>query len=323
MNARSWLHNIGTCIVAVVAVGYGAIFNTTTSWLVADLALVLVGVSVISLLWPLSRLRVVAVDHRVAAYSPITFKLTPAAPVFGLVITANGQTIPLNRKRRGVFKAGLPRGVHEQIPLIARAYAPLGLFTKVHQLRLKQPLVVGPQPQQRLAHDIHQALAAHQQAQAMAQTANGDFDQLRPYRVGDPLNTINWKLTAAQGTMLRQTFRDPLDTTWWGACYGQADPAFERRLGVFTTLRHSQLWPQSFYLGETVQPHLTWTELATFKPVAAPAVLPLPPGVGLMVFAGATPDYQSLQDQYPRHPLLVVRITNDEFTLDLGGDAHG
>lgn len=323
MNARSWLHNTGTVLLAVAAVAYGAIFNTATSWLVADLALVLVGVSVLSLLWPLSRLRIQVQDHRAAAESPLTFKLTPAAPVFGLQITAAGTTIALNRKRIGVFAAGLPRGVHERLPLTARAYAPLGLFTKVRQLRPQAPVVVGPRPEQYLAQNIHQALAAYQQAQAMAQTASGDFDQLRPYRVGDPLNTINWKLTAAQGTMLRQTFRDALDATWWGAFYGLDDPAFERRLGAFTTLRHSQLWPQSFYLGETVQPHLTWHELATLEPVAAPARLPLPPGVGLMLFAGAAPDYQTLQRQYPRHPLLVVRITPTDFTLDLGGDAHG
>lgn len=321
MRAKSWRQNLTTLIFCGLGVLFGVVFNTNTSWLVADCALLLVALSGLSLLWPLSRLQLVATAHHQTADAPLTFKLTPAAPVFGLTLTSDRLALPL-KGRLGVLPAGLPRGVHTKLPIIARAYAPLGLLTKAHQLRPKTPIIVGPKAMRQEAEAVAQALASFHQAQALTAAASGEFDQLRRYRVGDPLNTINWKRTAATGIMLRQTFHDDVSTTWWGAFYGGVGPEFEQALGVFYALRHAQVFTQSFFLTDIAQAHLSWEALAKLQPATTPATLTLPPGVGLILVTAVSTPYAELVAQYPKHPLLVVRIEKTRFWLDQGGDAH-
>lgn len=56
---------------------------------------------------------------------------------------------------------------------------------------------------------------AEQESRAGQDIADGVYD-LRPYRVGDPLKQIHWKLTAKVDEL---TVREPLGTTY------RADPA--------------------------------------------------------------------------------------------------
>lgn len=308
MRWQNWVRNSLITLGLLAVALFGVVFNTAASWLVTELVLAALILGWLSLVWPLRhfKLKLAPEQERPAGDDHTGPTLTVSGSGFFPMLTVRPQALgnPVFYRGQGVtwtVQKPLPRGVYHHLPVIGVAKDWLGWLQKQAPLQLAEPLVVGPRRERGASHALAQPLS-----QVLAQTLpSGDtksFDlrEFRDYQPGDPVNAIDWKLSARRdGLIVREDEPETLPQ-WQGVLVGQTDPQFERLLGLFTTLsRAGGLWfaPQLLTVGGLV-PLPTVAQLATLRP--APNVLLTPlttlsAKVGLVLFTPTAINFQTLQ----------------------------
>lgn len=308
MRWQNWVRNSLITLGLLAVALFGVVFNTTASWLVTELVLATLLLGWLSLLWPLRRLKLklAPAQGRPAADDPTGPTLTIGGAGFFPVLMVRPRVTSDAAFYHGqgltwTVTTALPRGVYRHLPVTGVAKDWLGWLQKQAPLRLAEPLVVGPRRErgasQALAQPLSQVLA---QTLPSGDTKSFDLREFRDYQPGDPVNTIDWKLSARRdGLIVREDEPEALPQ-WQGVLVGQTDPQFERLLGLFTTLSQAGgLWfaPQLLTVGGLV-PLPTGAQLAAWRPAASVPLAPLTTlstKVGLVLFTSTAISFQSLQ----------------------------
>lgn len=153
----------------------------------------------------------IAVEAKLRDYLAITLSLNNRSNHFDiekggrkvLVLTQEG-------KKRGILKMGR---------VTVESRYPLGLFRAWSYLYLDSSLLVYPRPLENqgfsFSHD--QLLDDKESSDLLGQLSDGveDYEGLRPYRAGDPLQRIYWSAYAkGQGVYIKQFRGDDAETIW-------------------------------------------------------------------------------------------------------------
>lgn len=308
---------------------FGIVFNTPASLFVTDVALALMGLSLLSLVWPLRRLHIQTSQQQWRAHQTTPpIRLTLRGRLFSphLTLQAGHSTwrmVYFGRPLTFDWPQDLPRGRYLKLPMIVTTGDFLNLARKSKRLTLNQPLVIGPQCEHDFAVDIQAHLTQLLKVMA-AETAldSMNLQSLRTYRAGDPINMIDWKITAKEDNLMIRHNEPEKQAQWQGVFLGTPDAAtastsqadFECRLGVFYELAtEAKLWQQTHYLTETVVVQPTWDQLAMMQPNmhALDQLIELQHDLNqpLIVFGGPALTYQELQSQLSSTTLIYVQIT--------------
>ncbi|NVK55455.1 MAG: DUF58 domain-containing protein [Alteromonadaceae bacterium] len=125
--------------------------------------------------------------------------------------------------RRGVFR--LPRLT------IASTY-PLGLFRCWTHLDFNQTLTVYPTP---IASALQLATMSGQDGDAVSDIpGNDDFDSLRTFKPGDPMNRVAWKQAAKGGELSTKTFTQTQLKSGWLSLDNYPGEPLETALSLLT-----------------------------------------------------------------------------------------
>ncbi|WP_461218801.1 DUF58 domain-containing protein [Lapidilactobacillus salsurivasis] len=323
---RHWRRNLGTTIVLLLLFILGPIFNTPTSWLITDFAGVTLIFSGLSLLWPLTRLKITTDPQPLRAHSHVPINLRLEGPgFFASLAVRQGQQIYwrgtyYGRTRQVIWPNHLDRGIHQELPLTLQAWDLLGIATKQHQVQLSRPLIVGPATEAGLSQALLDGLADFvRRANADDATPSFDLESLRDYRPGIPLHSIDWKVSARRDKTTVRKNRPEQKPQWAGVLLGTPGPAFEALLGAFTTIdQETHLWQRGFYLGAKPLIQPSWTQLAAWTtspelPSQLPDTLEQTPA--LIVFSATPLTYAAASAHFPKQKLILVCVAPTTLTI--------
>ena len=121
-------------------------------------------------------------------------------------------------------------GGWEVVPEKCRVYDYLGLFSLPVRKKENQLLLVFPQP--RPIENLPELREETAVCWKPSTGAFGENHELRPYRPGDSLNTVHWKLTAKTGTLTVREAQEPVrETACLTLTLSGSDEAFDHALG--------------------------------------------------------------------------------------------
>ncbi|MFD1429982.1 DUF58 domain-containing protein [Lacticaseibacillus mingshuiensis] len=321
MHLRSWLKNGAALIILALIASFGIIFNSATSWLVTDAALVVALILALSLVWPLGTLRANG-DETTAADDATGPQLTLSGPGFFplLALRQGKQTLArqayVGRPIQATLPKPLARGRYETLPLRVVCGDPFGWTEKQRGLKLREPLVVGPRRELALSSAVHGVLTRLLNQNAPSGDAPSfDLRAFREYVPGDPVNAIDWKATAKRDEMIVRLDEPEERPHWQGVLLAEDAPLFENLLGVFVTLStRGDLWQNAAVVDETIHPVPTGAALATLTPVARADVgqLATLPQQGLIIFASPEMTVASLGAIAEKRPVILVQLSRGE-----------
>lgn len=322
-----WRHvwrNLSYFFCLIVLSLFGIIFNTSSSLFVTNVAFMLIVLSLLSLAWPLKKLQIEHSAQQIHAHDsqqPLQLVLQGRGFFPRIVIKSPTEpllsTIYYGQKTPFTWSQALDRGVYTSMPLAVTASDFFGIAKKSRRLKWHQPLVVGPQIETDFANKIATALV--QMVQAAAQDTaltSMDLQSLRNYRVGDPINMIDWKITAKEDNIIIRKNEPEKRVHWQGIFLGEPDDAFEIRLGTFFSLAaNTTLWERSLYVTDRIYEAPTWTELAELQasPVALKNLMATSPSPKqpLIIFGSQQLTYDGLKTQFGKTALIYVQV-NDQ-----------
>ncbi|WP_262314990.1 DUF58 domain-containing protein [Lacticaseibacillus parakribbianus] len=309
---RMVMRDVFVVALAGVVMLFGAAFNTDTGWTLALCAAGLLAIGVVSLGWPL---RLVQATSRslATAEAPVALTLHGRAWFAQLAVRGGVQPVswaPVWGRAQGSVAVRLERGRYHRLPLTLVATDAVGLLQKARPLTLREPLLVGPRREAALCARLYPVLrAATARLQTTAGAPSFDLIGLRPYVAGDPIQAIDWKLTAKHGAAIVRQTRSATQVPWQAVLI--ADSAqFELQLALVHTLASRGLWRELTALtaaGPVVAPSEEW--FATVQPDAVGAAgLAALPGLPTIVFCPEAA-VAAVQTALAPQPVLAVALT--------------
>ena len=158
----------------------------------------------------------------------IGIQYAEAAPAYLKLEPEGSATIKLQipTARRGQFK---PMGI-----TVFTRY-PTGLFHAWGWLRFDMPILIYPQPTEKVK--LQQSMAAQYDGQISTSTIEGDdFAGLREHRLGESLRHISWKAYAQGKGLLTKTFQGQARPTLWIDWQLLGEGSLEDKLSLMTAL---------------------------------------------------------------------------------------
>ena len=140
----------------------------------------------------------------------------------------------LSKKKQGVQTTiNLPsRGKLQTVMIELIAYDSLGLFRKSIKLEIPFITTVLPRFCEKEANQLFEQLI-HERKQ-ISQKGGEELKEYRPYRYGDPVNRINWKLSAHSQEWLYRETEEKQPMSEISLCFwGLDDPFFEETLDIY------------------------------------------------------------------------------------------
>ncbi|WP_057893631.1 DUF58 domain-containing protein [Lacticaseibacillus brantae] len=283
----------------------GPIFNTAASWMMADVALLILGLSGLSLIWPISMLTV-TVDEPVISGTP--WSLTVRNGYWPAVMLINAETVSWQgsvwHRQQIPVTQPLQRGVYQTLPFEWRVQVP-GLFEKRALLRLQQPMVVLPKANLTQAQILKDRLTTE-----WATIGQNDFQirDFHPYQLGDDVDLIDWHQTAKHGDVIVREFEQAQPQAPVFAFINQADEAYEARLSLFAGL--IEQGADAWVIGSQITVTPTLTDLALLEPDTQIAALPTQSGLVVL----APGDWVAPDDAQIR----IVRLSHQQWQVTGG-----
>lgn len=337
MSIKNILRNTLVYLILFALALFGAVFATSSSWFVFDVAALIALICVFSIFWPLRLLHL--------KLQPATYAADdahgPTLQLFGFgwyakLAGPSGVLRPYYGKLRTFqMAAPLPRGLYPglRLPLVAQDL--FGWTQKRAQLTVETPLVVDPRHEAKLSEQV----AVNLQEMMSGPRNRGDepsFDlrEFRDYAQGDPVNQIDWKATARRDQVVVRE-NEPAPSPQWNAVLVASSGAyFEQMLGVFVTLtRQVVLWSEANMLTDKGLVQLPeGAQLASFKasPQIDLAALAATSGKhGLIVFTQRPLAYRQVKAVLPKRAVVVVQFgaqvsiqTERQPRVVIGGHHH-
>ncbi|STP30788.1 Protein of uncharacterised function DUF58 [Enterococcus durans] len=229
-------------------VRFAILFNNSLGWFLATFA-------TLYLLWSFlslgSLLRKIAVSSSVPAFinrekATVTTVYFSKARAFSIPLprltirfsenfSPQQQTVFVVSKKKQEVQAtfNLPsRGTLKTAPIELIAYDPLGLFRKSIKLEIPFNTTVLPRLCEEEANQLFEQLI-HEQRK-FPQKGGEELKEYRPYRYGDPVNRINWKLSAHSQEWLYRETEEKQPMSEISLCFwGVDDPFFEETLDIY------------------------------------------------------------------------------------------
>ncbi|WP_225046604.1 DUF58 domain-containing protein [Lacticaseibacillus kribbianus] len=304
---------------------FGAAFNTDTGWTLGLAAAGLVLVGALTLLWPLGQVQAES-RAQTSAEVPVTLALSGRAWFAQLSVqggVAPAVFTPVLGSAAGSVEVVLARGRYRRLPLTLVATDAVGLLQKTRPLILKSPLLVGPRREADLCARLYPVMrAATARMQASAGAPSFDLIGLRPYVAGDPIQAIDWKLTAKSGAAIVRQTKAAAPVTWQAVLVPDA-AEFELQLALVHTLAARGLWHELTALtlsGPVRQPGADWfaTVQAATVPLGDLTNLSSRPTIVFCPAAAVAAVQAALQ---PR-PVMVVALTPAGTVVTCGARAQ-
>lgn len=150
------------------------------------------------------------------------------------------QTIFVVSKKKQAMQATIrlpSRGNLQTVMIKLVAYDPLGLLRKSIKLEIPFITTVLPQFREIEAKQLFEQIV-HEQKQ-IPKKGGEELKEYRPYRYGDPVNRINWKLSAHSQEWLYRETEEKKPLTEISLCFwGLDDPFFEKMLDTYYSFYH-------------------------------------------------------------------------------------
>ncbi|EOT28967.1 DUF58 domain-containing protein [Enterococcus saccharolyticus] len=308
---KNWGNGFTLFLAYLFIVIYALIFTNETGWTLLLFATLLVGIEMISLLGSLRRLKLVSREElllQMGESAKLSFEITKRGSyplVFiqmKLMSTAFPSTISLyffqGKKQLQTMWSPAERGYFQKVPIQVTSSDFFGWFQKKRILEMEMNGFVLPQ----FSVEADTVVAYFQQVLHQSTYGESSFTvkNYRPYRMGDALKQIDWKVSSRQQELIYREYQQYQTSEWVFIFYGQDSFYFEEMLGIFYSL-HRQ-FPQftTILIGENV-PMVETNDLrqyALIQPLIAPQVLPEFHQKRIFLF---TPQYSEALEEQVTH----------------------
>ncbi|WP_218776227.1 DUF58 domain-containing protein [Candidatus Enterococcus mansonii] len=320
---------IGLLFFLVAIFLYTLIFNESTGWILFFFLFFLTVIDVLSLIPSLKNIHCVLakqstyeihqtaqINFQLFRYHPNLLRIPLLVVSFGNESTAEKLYITLysGQPKEIVFNwHPTKRGIFDKLPFVLTGFDILGVLSKQRNGHLKGPFIVLPQLQLDVAQQLYEQLLLFQPEHA-SQFGHRTFTvrNFREYRMGDSLNSIDWKQSGKRNKWIIREYEQEAETVLHFLFYGLPHKKFEELVSIyysFIQFTESKLSFQQTILAEYSQSQPTNQLFAEIQPLATETDLPFFSNKKLVLFAPTQTKKLTQQIDFLKKNNDVVLIT--------------